>query len=163
MSSDRPEKPKIKRPPLLTICCYLSFMFGVYFGLGHLLSFVEGSSVDVESVTDSLSMNLGDLEASIEAYYKAWAMDSRKHDLLNFTLYVMGLIGVAEMFKLRKRGFFMYGVAHLLISFYPLLMVKNNAFSQMLAYQFGGFTVLFLILYGVNLKHMKDVKSNSAP
>ncbi len=78
------------------------------------------------------------------------------HHLSIAALFIMGLFGVREMYKLRKRGFFMYGLSHILIVFYPVLMVHQNAFSERQATFDGAVTLLFIVFYASQLKHMRS-------
>ncbi len=90
-----------------------------------------------------------------QEYEQAFRLSYVNHHLSIAALFVMGMFGIYEMYKLRKRGFFMYGLAHILIVFYPMLMVCQNAFSERQAMFDGGVTILFIALYASQLKHMK--------
>ena len=63
---------------------------------------------------------------------------------------ILSLIGVIKMWKLQKSGFMIYVVATV------AAMVMGIVYSGVTASMMGiVFSVLFVVLYGLNLKHLK--------
>ena len=156
--SDPPEAPKKKPyPVLLRVICMLSGVNGIFFSVTHLLAATEGNtSQGIDATIDNIVKQLPDLnKAYIVEYYDHLQTNMGVYNLSNGLLFILGLIGVYEMFRLRKRGFLMYTIAHIAISLYPIVMVHHNPFSEILLLQSGAITLLFVVLYAVNLKHMK--------
>ena len=147
-------KPEL--PRFLRIVCILSFVHGGLFIIKHLVSAFEGyNSADISQIVESVSKTSPVSLRYIHEYFENWALGYTVHELSNAVLYGMGLIGVFQMFRLKKRGFFMYGLAHVLLTFYPVVMVVNNPFSQMETIRWGIVTILFIAFYALNMKHMK--------
>ena len=150
------ENNQIKRTNLLSVVCILSFVNGLFSLFSHLSNaFMGVSKQQAEETAKIIYEAFPELKEQTLNYYSVWVDAYFTHELTNGILFTMGLIGVYEMFKMRKRGYFMYGVAHLLLSFYPVLFIVHNAFSEQLVVFSALITLLFLILYGSQLKHMK--------
>ena len=59
------------------------------------------------------------------------------------------LFGAILMWKLKKIGFFLYSGANVIAIFLPIIFISGS-----IAW-FGAFiTVLFIVLYGLNVKHL---------
>jgi len=147
------EEPK-QRSKLLIVICWLSIMNGVFALFSHVLAVSEEPEVTMDDTIALQLETFGDLSSEIEGYFNAFLEYFTSYNLTLAVLYIMGLIGVFEMSRLRKRGFFMYGVAHLGISFFPIMIVLYNDYSLILTTQYIIFTMLFLVLYGTQLKYM---------
>ena len=131
------EQPK--RPVFLTVVCILSFVgigFAIigYAGAFALLGVAEaGMSAAVENgatVTASTGM--------------LWA-----YIIVGFISAIVSLIGVIQMWKLKKSGFMLYTAAAVV-----------GIILSVMVYGFGAsvmgivFSAAFVIMYGLNLKHM---------
>lgn len=66
-------------------------------------------------------------------------------------LFLLSLLGVYEMWKLQRRGFFVYAAAQLAILAVPLLRMGEDAFSAVAVI----FTLLFIGAYLTQFKSLK--------
>lgn len=67
---------------------------------------------------------------------------------------VLSLLGVWQMWNLRRKGFWMYVVASIAGLMAPVLVLGGGLMTVLSLGVGGFFTVLFIVLYAVNLKHM---------
>ncbi|MBI4930332.1 MAG: hypothetical protein HY841_06185 [Bacteroidetes bacterium] len=154
-----------KRPTFLTVLCILTYV-GV--GLGIVMSVVawwgmhaaqammDATSSMAEGMTEAAGTDMssipgmGDAMAEANAAIK-WA---------NVTLIVsivgalLCLVGALQMWKLKKMGFFIYVVGELAPVIATAVLLGGSAFGGMSLVMGAVFPVLFVILYGLNLKHM---------
>lgn len=149
-------QPK-QRPVFLTVLCILTFS-----GTG-LIIIVSLFSIVVMGQLESVMEDFN--ETYIELDSKTDLGNSYRWTKISYILNIVGsllcLVGALIMWKLRKYGYYIYIVGQVL----PLIgtfMVMNSMFSG----NFGEFTifssifsmifpVVFIIMYGLNLKHMK--------
>lgn len=160
-----------KRPVFLTVLGILSFIgigfaviggiFGVI-GIGGLRTMYEGL----------LSMGGTDNAAAKEALDSALS-GMQMSSIISIIAALICLVGVIMMWKLKKKGFYIYTVAELagpIVSWFlmssateKLTEVAGSSASMMGGGMFaaaGGvmgiiFAVVFIVLYGLNLKHME--------
>lgn len=162
--------PSPKKPQFVVVLCILTFVGG---GLAVLGNLYNGATYNMQvksfemlqSMQNTIgSQNInpfklmfGNFEELKNAIY--W------NSMLNwvkFLLHIPVIIGTIYMFKLKRKGFFMYviGSSLILITNIVLCMKVSGigfmSFSYM-AYPIIGIvsTVAFLIMYSVNLKHFK--------
>ena len=76
---------------------------------------------------------------------------SPRYFLTLAVLYILSLQGVNEMWKLQRRGFFVYTAAQLAILAVPLLRMGEDAFSAVSVI----FTVLFIVAYATQFRSLK--------
>lgn len=153
---------KKKRPMFLTVLCVLSIIWGisqVYVGISagfggtpsesEIAEMREGMEEmkDEESMVEFADDSIAYIEKSVEVWQEFY--------LTSAALYILGLAGVVLMWRLDRRGYFMYGAAHLGITFLPALLVMTNTYVWATVGFSFFITVLFMVLYGLNLKHMK--------
>ena len=67
---------------------------------------------------------------------------------------ILGIIGALQMRKLKKTGFFIYSTANFLGIVIPLAIVGLGLMGSIILAS-SIFTILFIILYAVNLKHLQ--------
>lgn len=132
-----------KRPVFLTVICILSFVgigFAIigYAGAFALLGAVEGVA---SGMSDALR-DAGGTVTEGPSTGVIWA-----YIIGGFIMAIVELIGVIQMWKLKKSGFYMYTVAAVI--------------SIVLGILFGGFgagvifPIAFIVMYALNLKAMK--------
>jgi hypothetical protein len=127
------------RPTFLTVLCILSFISA---GIAIVLLLLGGA---ITGVAQSVASDQGADGAVVSsAAGTAWAYIGAAAALT-----IISLIGVIQMWKLKKTGFYVYTGAAILGIVVPLIM--GQAFGV-----FGTLiTVAFIVMYGLNLKHMK--------
>ena len=153
-----------KRPKFLRVICMISLFFGLYRILQSIqMLFMRPSTAGEisDSVKDLKVSELGPMEEyfSIEEYTDfAYALSDNWDSfyISSILLTIMAMIGAFQMFKLKRRGFFMYGTAYLLYCFYPVILIENNNFTWLMtiANLFG--TALMITLYAIHLKYMDE-------
>lgn len=135
---DNTQETTGKRPAFLTVLCILSFIAAGISIIGLILGAVAGGVVEaaagqIEAEGGTATVETGGL----------WTLV-----IVGAVLTAVSLIGVIKMWRLQKQGFYLYtgaAVANIIAGvilggFSPLSIV---------------FTVAFIVMYGVNLKHMK--------
>lgn len=158
---DSTYKAPAQRPTLLTVVCILSFIWcGVAViggGLGYLGMKMMTSGALEEMVEQSGDANaIGQVEKA-QAELAAKGVDAAQ--LANIMLAGIGLtivvlVGVIMMWKLKRTGFFIYTGAQLLGVVLPVLM-GSRLETSISGMMMTGLTILFIVLFGLNLKHMR--------
>ena len=93
-------------------------------------------------------------EAQAKVQQSGLSMDQlASASLGGVALAIVALIGVIMMWKLRRTGFFIYLAAQVIAFVLPLMMGGKLDMSWM-AMIGAGLSLLFIILYAVNLKYM---------
>lgn len=141
-----------ERPVFLTVLCILSFIAAgisilVY---GAAFALIGAASATASGMSSGLSGEAGEafekaMEAASPSVGLIWA-----YIIVGFVTVILSLIGVIKMWKLQKSGFMMYVVAAV------GSIVMSVVYAGVSA-SIGGiiFSVLFIVLYGLNLKHLK--------
>ncbi|BAX79236.1 hypothetical protein [Labilibaculum antarcticum] len=160
------EAPK-KRPTFLTVLCILSFIgsggFGLLAPIYEYATFESTYQTTYEQMSTGLE-NMSDAGMDSGFMYEFTEnnliiLEKKSQDLGTITgatcfFALLSLIGVFLMFKLKRNGFYLYLVANLFALLVPLALIDFDA-TMFLTMIGGGFTVLFIILYALNLKHME--------
>ncbi|MBL4703750.1 MAG: hypothetical protein JKY54_04465 [Flavobacteriales bacterium] len=155
LDSDEQLAPSAGKPKFLKILCILSFISGgfmvLFSGLGLLF---EGSIIGLmEQAKDMVQTDVEEItfQHFIENYQFS----------LGLTLigYTVSLIAVYLMNKLKKIGFHIYTATHILMVALPAILVElpeelDSGIGGVLLGSIG--TVAFIVMYGLNLKHMKS-------
>lgn len=147
------EPAKNERPTFLTVLCILSFI-GVGFAIiSGLISLFAGSA-------GSMIM---DAAESLEGYEEVPGMDLVESSMdyastLGIVSIVAALVvlwGVIWMWNLKKTGYFIYIIGELTPVIVSFILVGFGSFLGGFMAMIGLiFPVLFIILYGLNVKHM---------
>jgi hypothetical protein len=129
-----------KRPVFLTVICILSFVGIGLAILGYVTALtvmgVAVSSVSAMAEEAGATVTAGPSTAIIWAYI-----------IGGFVTALLQLVGVVQMWKLKKSGFYLYTVAAVIAIVLGFLYGSG----------IGGLIipVAFIVMYGVNLKAMK--------
>jgi len=124
-----------KRPVFLTVLCILTFIGS---GLGTLFGIlgIVGASF------------LGDLMNSIPGMGAAMGATTG-FMIVTTVLAAASLFGAIQMWKLKKMGFFIYAGANIIAPIATIVMLGGGfAIMSFL------WPVVFIVLYGLNLKHL---------
>ncbi len=119
-----------QRPTFLTVLCILTFIGS---GLG---------------VLGSLLLVLG-MGALLGSFGGVMAGAGTAYAIIGLILSVASLFGAIQMWKLKKTGFYIYTAANVVGIVLPVFF--GLGFSAIGAI----IPVLFIVLYGLNLKHMQ--------
>lgn len=149
-----------KRPTLLTVLCILSFVWTGFSiiggGVGYVgLKMISSGTLE-EMVAQTGDQNalkqLEDAQAKL-AETGLTAAQLENLTLIGVALSVVALIGVVMMWRLKRKGFLVYAIAQVASIISPLLLGGKLDMSASGIF-FMGLTVLFVILYGTQTKHM---------
>ena len=164
---EQPEQEKRQRPAFLMILCILTFIGSGWNILSNLSSlFTAGLMEDGQLVMQEFSSISDEVqqegypnslahffESSIELA-KVTFEHGRSIATIQLVLGVLSLLGAILMFQLRRIGFYFYVTAQILM----LFILPYFAGFTMLVWLIMGasafVTLLFILLYAVNLKHL---------
>lgn len=135
MENTTNEVATAKRPGLVSVLCILTFIGSGLATLMYLLLLIAAGS-------------LGAMLADIPGLGSMIAGGGMAIFGAGFVLSFASLFGAIKMWGMKKMGFFLYTGAQVLLLIVPLFF--GVPFSVMSAV----FTVLFIVLYGINLKKM---------
>ncbi|CCZ09745.1 MULTISPECIES: hypothetical protein [Culturomica] len=161
------ETNQLKRPTFLTVLCILTFIGSGWGVLSQLFSLLFTNLVDVSAQTEQLNTMMDNMESgagtsflsgilsSSQEVMQATMMHAKSIAVISLVLSLLSLCGAILMFSLRRIGFYIYTVAQLLLLFvvpyfagFSMIVVMGMLFSAL-------FTVVFIILYALNLKAMR--------
>ncbi len=162
---ENPFKTEKTRPTFLTVLCILTFIGS---GLNLLSSLISIATSKIATSSGFMSMIYEAMNQSMEEVPEAFVkmMDTMVETtskilengvaigLSNTILFAASLYGAILMFNLKKMGFYIYCVAHILLLFVVPVIVGFNVFTMLGIVGSLIFTAAFIIMYGVNVKHM---------
>ena len=156
-----------KRPTLLTVICILSFLFGAYSLYSDIrLGFTDAAQQDLEEAQAQIQESMdqmGDAASSpmvAQMMESAMAMAEKSVEqakpmaYTGLVLTIIGLIGVWLMWNLRKNGFWLYLISSIGSLITPVVFLGGGMMTILSVGLIGLVSILFIILYAVNLKHM---------
>jgi hypothetical protein len=156
-----------KRPTFITVLCILSLIgsggFGLFQSAYQYITFDTSYPNSVAKITEAIE-TLEDAGMDSGFMYESaqnglYALEKTAENLVpmttaNILFALLSLLGVFLIFKLKKNGFYLYSVVNLFWMLVPVYFIGMEAGMMMLG--FGALiTILFIILYAVNLKHME--------
>ena len=139
-----------KRPVFLTVLCILSFIAAGLAILGYitLIGLMGAASVAVsgmEGMSSEMGAAMSEAISTGPSMGMTWA-----YIIVGFVTVIVSLFGVIKMWKLQKSGFMLY-VGATVVSLIMTIVYSGFAASIMGLV----FSALFIVLYGLNLKHLK--------
>jgi len=151
-----------KRPQFLTVLCILSFI-GCGIGLvSGVMGYFSNKALASTGLQEAMSDMGGEMEEASTEMGEAMdllggmGLDFAKmatSSLIVGLLNIVVLLGVLMMWKLKKTGYYVYTLGQVASIATPFLVVGSLA-GGMMATLGAIFPILFIILYGLNLKHM---------
>ena len=157
------QQNKLQRPTFLLVLCILTFIGSGWGTLSNLFSvFTAGltdSSMQMEHYSSMLnsmdqgagSAVLSDILNSTMASLQATFVHAREIAVVSL---VFSLLGAILMFQLRRLGFYLYTAAQILALFVLPYFAGFSMYVGMVMFFSGLISLLFIILYAVNLKYM---------
>ena len=97
---------------------------------------------------------LSDILNSTMASLQATFVHAREIAVVSLVLSVISLPGAILMFQLRRLGFYLYTAAQILALFVLPYFAGFSMYVGMVMFFSGLISLLFIILYAVNLKYM---------
>jgi hypothetical protein len=153
-----------KRPTFLTVLCILSFIAGGWGVIGGIINVVSAPSADeVRAQMEGALSGMGDLEGG-EAF--SGVMNSMAETAIkaaenavpmaigSIVIALISLFGVWKMWNLQKQGFWIYVLACVASFILPMVFLGGGLLGALSAGIGGLISIVFIILYALNLKHM---------
>jgi hypothetical protein len=146
-----------KRPQFITVLCILTWI-GCGIGLiasvmGYFAVQTAGAMMDVAAASDPEAMDMAATMPGMEE-----AMNAMKYAGISLAVGILGIIlcfaGSMMMWKLKKTGFYLYAVGQIVPLVVSAVLIGASAFGGFALVMGAIFPVLFIVLYGLNLKHM---------
>lgn len=134
-----------KRPKFLTTLCIMSFIGDSLVLITYLvMTTAILTNIDVEELTsDKTSENITEVLFKGSDVRFTWA-----YLIIVFVCVLISLWGVIKMWRLQKTGYYMYILADVT----ALIMgIVHSGFNLLTI----SLSLLFMILYGLNFKHLK--------
>ena len=153
------------RPTLLTVICIISFImgaFGLYSGIKNLTMDPVAEKAKLEQAMSEQMSKIGDnanemtnrmMESAHEIGGKA-IDEAKPMGIAGIVLSLLSLFGVWQMWNLKKSGFWLYLLATIGGLAVPIAYLGGSMMALASVGFVGFFSLIFIILYAVNLKHM---------
>ena len=146
------------RPPLLMILCILSYIGNGFGVLSAMLGFLAARmfahvSDDPESMEqmEELMESYGEVGTMMMANMNAVMEHLPMLSAVKLVLCVAAILGITQMYRMRKRGFLIYTTALTLEIIVPPMIAGALAMNW-----FGGlFSILFILAYASQLRYMR--------
>ncbi len=154
----------VKRSTFLTIICVLTFIGSGWGILRGVRSYVEANSISInalermEKLEDRLdSYSVPDfLKHLVSAIaYNMTPGNVRKFGAFSFIGNMLTITGAIIMWNLRKQGFYIYLLGWVLIIMIPVIILGKPISITAMIIRIA-FSAVFITMYAVNLKHMKN-------
>ena len=145
--------PAQERPTFLTVLCILSFIgVGIQIIQGLISLFAKGASNMIMEAAESVQ---GYEEIPGTEYVEESLSYASTTGIVSILAALVCLLGVIWMWNLKKRGYYIYIVGELAPVIVSFILVGFGSFlGGFFAFIGLIFPVLFIILYGLNVKHM---------
>lgn len=157
-----------ERPSFLTVLCIITFVVS---GIWFLASFFGAVTYDELAQQEAMELAIVSMEKSmasqpdnaiadmmVDSFVEMGNDQLQYHKIINWSTVIstlLSLIGAFLMFNMKKIGFHVYLVSKI-VGLIPLLVISLNAMVISIYVMFGVLTITFLIMYAVNLKHIKN-------
>jgi len=155
------------RPVFITVLCILTFIGSGWNLISESIRYSTASSqaTAISMAKDKLNSDLQKNKDTSEGSRIAKKMvnslkttpeNIRKGALSNIAAAILCLAGAFMMWKLKRTGFYLYVAGTLAGIISPFIIFGGNNFISIIGSVAIGFIgLIFVILYGVNLRHMK--------
>ena len=160
------EQKPVGRPTFLTVLCILTFIGSGWGIIGGAIQYFTASTqaqsmavvkkqATAERSDDDKGSQLA--EKMVSSMSNAFTEDNlKKAGLAAILGAAFCLAGAFMMWNLKKTGFYLYIVGTLVAIVSPFIIYgTNNLISIMSSIGVGFIGLVFIILYGVNVKHMR--------
>lgn len=153
------------RPTLLTVICIISFVmgaFGIYSGIKNLTMDPVAERASLEKTMAEQVATLGAnanemtnrlMDSAHEVGVKG-IENAKPIGIAGIVLSLLSVFGVWQMWNLKKSGFWLYLLATIGGLVVPMVYLGGGMLALASVGLVGFFSLIFIILYAVNLKHM---------
>lgn len=155
------EPERAVRPTFLTVLCILTFLGSGLGLISNIYSYMnaDAQAADMSKASHQIQQKKsGDqIEAKIvEGMASFTAENVRKSALGGSVSSVLCLVGAFMMWQLKRKGYYIYILGALVGAVVPFVIFGTNNMVAMIGSVAGAFFgLLFIVLYGLNLKSMK--------
>lgn len=161
---DEPQSEVTKRPVFLTVLCILTFVGAGLGILGGIYGLFANQEAALQASIDSMSHTpkgaaIAEAMAAGKAEYFKWQTIS---NYLSLVSSFMCLAGALLMWKQKRSGFYLYlpgeimPIIGMIGSYMVVQSVPLIGITTLLTIAFMSLVyIVFIIMYGVNLKHMR--------
>lgn len=153
---------RAKRPTFLTVLCILTFIGSGWSVLGSIFNFFTADVINGDLYMETYNSMVGDIESdpygltqSIVDQLSTSLAHGKEIATMNLVLSLISLLGAILMFNLRRIGFFLYTAAQILMLFVMPYFAGFGFLTLVQMTLSGIVTLAFVIMYAVNLKHMR--------
>jgi len=159
---------KIKgRPTFLTVLCILTFVGSGWGLLGSIMGYFnadKNAAAIVSMTKDSTSgiqkigqSNQGaEINNMLKDSLSKFTAENYRHSALgNLVAAIFCLLGAFMMWGLKKNGFYLYLIGTVVGIVVPLMVFGSSLLALGSSAVIAFFGILFVVLYAVNLKHMR--------
>jgi len=164
METTLPTNSNPVRSTFLTVICVLTFIgsgLGIvgsvrsYVGADTISSIASGAMENAEDKMDQKDTPnfVRQIFSSLTAGLSA--DNIRKSSILKLVSCLLTLLGAIMMWNLKKIGFYLYIAGTIVLVISPIVILGNGLPGIMGAGGTGLIGVIFIVMYGVNLKEMK--------
>ncbi len=155
----------MEHPKALITYCILSWIYMGYYLIDNILKLINGPMTAWEMRGAKLEL-LRTITPENRAFMKETMqgtidmMERTNESLyviepLNLMAFVIGILGVYMMYNLRKLGYFLYLIYSVIPVGLAIYFLWGNPLGNIGVVSLSFFTVLFVILYGTQLKNLK--------
>lgn len=153
------------RPTLLTVICIISFIMGAWGIISGIQSITTDQTQAMQEARQKMEeakAQLGDqadgmagrmMDSAMEITEKT-AANAKPMGISGIVIALLSLFGVWQMWNLKKNGFWMYLLATIAGLVVPLVYLGGSMMAIASVGFVGFFSLVFIILYAVNLKYM---------
>lgn len=153
------------RPTLLTVICILSFIMGAWGIVSSGINLTRDQTAvvaEAQAKLEETRAQLGDqagglagkvMDSTLEITRRG-AEHAVPMSVAAILLSLLSLFGAWRMWNLQKSGFWMYVLASVLGLVVPIYFLGGSMVALASVGVAGFFSLLFIILYALNLKHM---------
>ncbi len=164
------DQPVAKRPTFLTVLCILTFIGSGWGLISNTMGYfsANSSAAAMSMIKESANAEMQKAATSSEAGGKIAAEmvgsmmsalnpeNLKKMALAGLAAAVLCLVGAFLMWGLKKTGFYAYIAGTLVGIITPFVLFGgSNIMAMGMSAMIGFVGLIFVILYGLNLKHMK--------
>jgi hypothetical protein len=148
-----------KRPQFLTILCVLSFIsiaWTIYGGITEMVKSPDREAEEIEQIQSKLE-EMEDAPGFAKTMMEGsmLMLDNRKAiNILGLGCALISLTGVLMMWKQRRTGFWVYSASQVISAAGMFAIIGTSTAAMIFAAMGIFFSLLFILLYSLNLKHM---------
>ena len=142
---NNPFEPQKRRPTFLTVLCVLTFIGSGFSLLSNAMWIFMAKYMASMQMPGPFQNEQMQEMINTMSNTASW-----KYGILAL-LYLISLLGAVFMLYLKKLGFHLSTAAQVLLLFLPSLLIFNQVKPDIVSLLF---TVLFVVLYGINYKYM---------